>query len=167
MSDRHYLGGSLPDVARTGPGAQAGLGDLVSDLLEAGDPARMLVAALRLRRAVTGMRRLLAHPAGPGVLAVLLAEQGLPPGWLEARAEHLAARLADQAVNVVTALDYLTVLLYTPADGAQELDRLTRRRLDARATAVRQGTRLLAMLPAGPVSCAQPGDIPPPGSGAG
>jgi hypothetical protein len=49
-------------------------------------------------------------------------------------------------VNVVTALDYLTVLLRTPPEGAQELDRLTRQRLDARATAVRQGTRLLAML---------------------
>jgi hypothetical protein len=146
---------ALPDVPGASPGGEAGLGDLVGDLLEAGDPAQMLVTALRLRRAVTGMRRLLARPAGLVVLAVLLAEPGLPPGWLEVRAENLAARLADQAVNVVTALDYLTVLLSTPADGAQELDRLTRQRLDARATAVRQGTRLLAMLPAGPVHAAE------------
>lgn len=148
-------GDALPDVPGACPGAGAGLGDLVGDLLEAGDPAQMLVTALRLRRAVTGMRRLLARPAGLGGLAVLLAEPGLPPGWLEVRAENLAARLAGQAVNVVTALDYLTVLLRTPVGGAQELDRLTRQRLDARATAVRQDTRLLAMLPAGPVHAAE------------
>jgi hypothetical protein len=110
-------GDALPDLPRTSPGAGEDLGDLVGDLLEAGDPAQMLVTALRLRRAVTGMRRLLARPAGLGVLTVLLAEPGLPPGWLEVRVENLAARLADQAVNVVTALDYLTVLLRTPPRG--------------------------------------------------
>jgi hypothetical protein len=80
---------------------------------------------------------------------VLLEEPGLP-GPDPAR---LAARQADKAVDVVTALDYLIILLRTPADDEEALDLLTRRRLDARAAAVREGTWLL---PAGLVVMASP-----------
>jgi hypothetical protein len=134
----------LPAVPGTGPGTDPDLGGLVNDLLEARGPAQILAAAARLRATVLGLRRLLADPRAAQALAVLLEQLGTPwqhPG-------QLALRLADQAVNVITALDYLTVLLdRLPAD-EEEADRLTRQRLDARAAAVRQGTRLLAMLPA-------------------
>jgi hypothetical protein len=121
----------------------------------------MLEAAAMLRRTALGMRRLVAHPLAAQVLAVLLEEPGKPcrdPG-------RLAAGLADQAVDVVTALDYLIYLLHTPAAGEEDLDRLTRRRLDARAAAVRQGVRLLAMQPAGLlIAAGQAGDGPVPGA---
>jgi hypothetical protein len=134
----------LPAVPGTGSGTDPDLGGLVDDLLEAQGPAQMLAAATRLRVTVLGLRRLLAHPGAAQALAVLLEQQG--PSWLSPG--QLAVRLADQAVNVITAVDYLTVLLGGLAVGEDELDQLTRQRLDARAIAVRQGTRLLAMLPA-------------------
>jgi hypothetical protein len=135
----------LPAVPGAGPGTDPDLGGLVDDLLEAQGPAQMLAAAARLRRTVVGLRRLLAHPRAAQALAVLLEQQDTP--WLHPG--QLAARLADQAVNVITALDYLTALLRRLTIGEEEADRLTRQRLDARAIAVRQGTLLLAMLPAG------------------
>jgi hypothetical protein len=125
------------------------------------------------------MRRLMAHPHAALVLAVLLEEPGVP-GQDPAR---LPARLADQAVNVVTAADYLIALLHPPPvtalrlaaapDGAQGLaggqapDRLVRQRLDARAAAVREGMRLQAMLPAGTLIVARPPDGGPAPEGGG
>jgi hypothetical protein len=129
-----------------------GLGDLVGDLLEAGDPEQMLQAAAGLRGTVLAVWRLMTHRHAARVLAVLLEEPGLS-GPDPAR---LAARQADKAVDVVTALDYLIILLRTPADDEEALDLLTRRRLDARAAAVREGTWLLTMLPAGVVIVVSP-----------
>jgi hypothetical protein len=167
-------------VPRTGPGAGPGFGGQVDELLEACSPEQVLAAAARLRRTALEVRRLLADPFAARVLAVLPEEPGVP--WQDPG--RLAARLADQAVNVVTALDYLLGLL-APAevpvrrlvlgdgpardqDQAEEdaRDRLTRRRLDARAAAVREGTRLLAMLPASLVIATGPPDYgPAPGGG--
>lgn len=171
-----WLGGQ-PAVPRTGPGAGPGLGGQVDELLEACAPEQVLAAAARLRRTALGVRRLLADPFAARVLAVLPEEPGVPPQ----DPGQLTARLADQAVNVVTALDYLLGLLAPaevpvrrlvledgPQDSAEEdaRDRLTRRRLDARAAAVREGTRLLAMLPASIVIATGPPDNgPAPGGG--
>jgi hypothetical protein len=160
----------LPAVPHDAPRALPGLGDQVDDLLEACAPEQVLEAAARLRRTAAGLRRLMAHPHAARVLAVLSEEPGLPgqdPG-------RVTARLADQAVNLVTALDCLLALPSAPPasslllvledrpgqDRAEEQarDRLTRRRLDARAAAVREGMRLLAMLPAGVPTVTSPPD---------
>ena len=123
----------------------AGLAGQVDDLLGAARPEQMARAAERLRATAQSAWRLLACPAAAG--------DSPGPG----------TRLADQTVNLLTALDYLLGLLspheapatrLVLADGpghAQDRteearDRLARRRLDARAAAVREGTLLLAQL---------------------
>jgi hypothetical protein len=163
---------SPPDAPRTAAPAEPGLCDQVDDLLQAGTPEQMLASATRLRQTALGMRRLLTHPDAARMLAMLLDARntaGPDPGWL-------SVRLADQTVIVVTAADYLMTLLCSPAVAAaacgtgldeQAADWLIRRRLDARASAVRQGMRLLAMLPgdlAGTSPPQRPGTVPPTGS---
>jgi hypothetical protein len=69
----------------------------------------MSQAASTLRRTALSLRRLMAHPHAAQALAAL--DQ---PGRPRQDHTHLAARLADQAVDPVTALDYLLTLLSDP-----------------------------------------------------
>jgi hypothetical protein len=146
-------------VART---AHLSLSDQIDDLIEASPPERMTEPAQRLRSTALSVRRLLMRP----LLAetFLQLEKQLEVAYEDP--EWLRMQLANQAVNLVTALDYLLTLLFTPAITPSQLvlggepgsdrtqgrtdeeayDWLTRRRLDARGTAVREGMRLLVML---------------------
>lgn len=145
----------LSRITRT---AHPELGDQAEALLEARGVENMTIAANELRQTALNVRRLLMRP----ILAhtcIQLAPSVLDP-------EQRRMDLADLAVDVVTAVDYLLSLLDTsvikssklvleseagserghgPSDG-DDRDRLTRRRYDARSTAVRLGQRLLAGL---------------------
>lgn len=135
-----------------------GLGDQADTLLEASDVPGMQRAAGDLRQTALNIRRLLMRP-------VLTNEfLRLAPTIMDPEIRRM--ELADLAVDVVTATDYLLSLLGAPASlsprltldtdagsdrghGATDgdaLDRLNRRRLDARSTAVRLGMRLLGAL---------------------
>lgn len=137
------------------------VGDRADALLIASGPKQMREDAQRLRETAISVRRLLLRPLLAGTFLQLQRELEVPfpdPDWLR-------MEIADQAVDVVTAVDYLLFLLQTPprsgqlflggepgSDRAQgrtdeeTLDWLTRRQLDARGTAVRQGQRLLTSL---------------------
>jgi hypothetical protein len=136
------------------------VGDRADALLIASGPKQMLEPAKRLRETAIAVRRLLLRPLLGGTFMQLQTELDVPfpdPDWLR-------MEIADQAVDVVTAVDYLLFLLQTPSrsglllggepgsDRAQgrtdeeTLDWLSRRQLDARGTAVRQGQRLLTSL---------------------
>jgi hypothetical protein len=137
------------------------VGDRADALLIANGTQQTLDAANRLRDTAISVRRLLLRPLLAGTFLQLQRELDVPfpdPDWLR-------MEIADQAVDVVTAVDYLLFLLHTPprsgqlflggepgSDRAQgrtddeTLDWLTRRQLDARGTAVRQGQRLLTSL---------------------
>jgi hypothetical protein len=134
------------------------LGDQAEVLMNATTVSEMTQAAQRLRLTALNVRRLLMRP--------LLGEAflQLSPSVLDP--ERRRMELADLAVDVVTAADYLLTLLGEPtrtssrfrlateagsgagrgpSDG-EAADHITRRRLDARSTAVRLGMRLLAGL---------------------
>lgn len=149
-------------VSRVTRTAHPELNDQADDLITASSVEQMLEAAKNLRSTALSVRRLLMRPLVGDTFLQL--EKSLGASYPEP--EWLRMQLADQAVNVVTAVDYLLTLLYTPtttsaqlvlgaeadSDRAQgrsdeeALDWLTRRRLDARATAVRQSQRLLVAL---------------------
>ncbi len=134
------------------------LGDQAGALLEAGDVPAMKKAAGDLRQTALDIRRLLMRPVLTDPF-LQLAPSVLDP-------ENRRMELADLAVDVVTAVDYLLSLLGAPgslsppfvleaeagsdrghgATDSDALDRLNRRRLDARSSAVRLGMRLLAAL---------------------
>jgi hypothetical protein len=134
------------------------LGDQAEELLSASGIPELLAAASNLRQTALTLRRLLIHPPLAGT--VLQIDPSAPdPEWRR-------MELADLAVDVVTATDYLLSLLGGPATTSTQLvlatgartdrghgpsddealDRLTRQRLDARGIAVRLGMRLLAEL---------------------
>jgi len=137
------------------------VGDRADALLIASGPKQMREDAQRLRETAISVRRLLLRPLLAGTFLQLQRELEVPfpdPDWLR-------MEIADQAVDVVTAVDYLLFLLQTPPRSGQlflggepgsdrtqgrtdeeTLDWLTRRQLDARGTAVRQGQRLLTSL---------------------
>lgn len=137
------------------------VGDRVDALLVASGPEETIEAAKRLREMAISVRRLLLRPLLADTFLQLQRELEISfpdPDWLR-------MQLADQAVDVVTAVDYLLTLLLTePRSGQlilggepgsermqsrtdeETLDWLRRRRLDARGTAVRQGQRLLTAL---------------------
>jgi hypothetical protein len=137
------------------------VGDRADALLIASGPKQMLEPAKRLRETAISVRRLLLRPLLAGTFLQLQRELEVSfpdPDWLR-------MEIADQAVDVVTAVDYLLFLLQTPPRSGQlllggepgseraqgrtdeeTLDWLTRRQLDARGTAVRQGQRLLTSL---------------------
>jgi len=162
MSEVVVYAGCTP-AARVAPAARPGFSDQVDDLIEASGPGQTTEAARVLRRTVLGMWRQLMRPVSLETFLRAQDEPGIP-GCDPAR---LRLQLADQVVNVVTALDYLLTLLITPpvttsrlvlgdypgADRAhgraddQAGDLLIRRRLDARGAAVREGMRLLMLLP--------------------
>jgi hypothetical protein len=134
------------------------LADEAGALLEASDVPNMQKAATELRRTALNIRRLLMRPVLTDKF-LQLAPTVLDP-------EFRRMELADLAVDVVTATDYLLSLLGAPASLSSRLvldseagsdrghgtadidalDRLNRRRLDARSTAVRLGMRLLGAL---------------------
>lgn len=149
-------------LARVTRAAHLSLSDQINDLSEAFPPDTMTEPAQRLRVTALSVRRLLMRP----LLAetFLQLEQELGTSYEDP--ERLRLQLAKQAVNVVTALDYLLTLLFTSATTPSQLvlasepgadrtqgrtdeeahDWLTRRRLDARGTAVVESQRLLVML---------------------
>jgi hypothetical protein len=130
------------------------LGDQAEQLLTATDTAGMMEAAQALRLTALDMRQRLMRPLPKDISD----QKDLSTPDPELR----RTELADLAVDVVTAADYLLRLLAAPAvttsrftlageaDAGrfdeESFDRLTRRRLDARGTAVRLGMRLLAEL---------------------
>lgn len=149
-------------VARVTRTAHLSLSDQIDDLSEAFPPDKMTEPAQRLRLTALSVRRLLMRP----LLAETFLQLEQQLGTTYEDPEWLRLQLANQAVNVVTALDYLLTLLFTPAITPSQLvlasepradrtqgrtdeetyDWLTRRRLDARGTAVGEGQRLLVML---------------------
>lgn len=150
---RHMDGLRLADEPMT-----AHLGDQADQLLTASDTPEMMEAARSLRLTALSIRRLLMRP--------LVTGTSLQMGPSAPDPELRRAVLADLAVDVVTATDYLMRLLSSPAVTASRLalasqagpgggegnsdeetfDLLTRRQLDARGTAVRLGMRLLSQL---------------------
>jgi hypothetical protein len=132
-------------------------GDQADELLAACSAFEMDAAARQLRLTALSVRRLLMRPA--------LADTFLQLAPSIPNPELRRMELADLATDVVTATDYLLSLLGATAAtspqlvlasevscerehgrSADALDRLTRRRLDARGAAVRLGMRLLAAL---------------------
>lgn len=134
------------------------LGDQAEQLLTASGTLEMMEAARSLRLTALSIRRLLTDP--PDVGTSLQMGPSVPDP------EFRRVQLADLAVDVVTAIDYLMRLLSSPAVTASRLtlagraglggggsysdeetfDLLTRRQLDARGAAVRLGMRLLSQL---------------------
>jgi hypothetical protein len=121
---------------------------LAGSLLEAQTVPAVRQAARDLREAAIGIWRLLAQP--------VLADSFIQISPAVQDPEQRRRQLADLAVNVVTAVDYLLNFLpassdepedfalrpdHVPDDGAAV--RLIQRRLDARATAVKVGGRFL------------------------
>jgi hypothetical protein len=138
--------------------AQLHLGDQAEQLLTADGTPEMIEAAKNLRLIALSIRRLLMRP--------LLTDTSLQMDPSIPDPEFRRAELADLAVDVVTATDYLLRLLIVPtvttprliladdagvglsahSSGAEAFDALIRRRLDARGSAVRLGMRLLSGL---------------------
>jgi len=132
------------------------LEDQADELLNANTIPDMTAAAQELRETALNARRLLMRPL------ITSAHLQLAPSVLDP--EQRRMELAELAVDVVTAVDYLLILLGKSAAVSSRLvlsdeagadrghgawddeaaDRLDRRRLDARNTAVRVGMRLLA-----------------------
>lgn len=121
---------------------------LAGFLLEAETIPDVRKAARDLREAATGIWRLLTQP----VLAASFIQ--ISPTVHDP--EQRRRQLADLAVNVVTAVDYLLNFLPDSSDETEEFNlrpdhvtddgpaiRLIQRRLDARATAVKVGGRFL------------------------
>jgi hypothetical protein len=142
------------------------LEDQAEALLAASSVQGIKEAAHGLRMTALSMRRLLASPLSADTVPSF--DPSMPD--LELR----RVELADLAVDVVTAVDYLLYLLNTPAAASPRLvlageagssrplgragddtfDWLIRKQLDARGTAVRLGMRLISGLlsdvPTGP-----------------
>jgi hypothetical protein len=134
------------------------LGDQADALLAATSALEMKQAAHRLRVIALSVRRQIAGPRSEDALL------GLGPSVPDP--EPGLAELADLAVDVVTAVDYLLNLLDAPATVSRQLvlagdagpgpghrpayddarDWLIRKQLDARGAAVRVGTRLVSGL---------------------
>jgi conjugal transfer/entry exclusion protein len=133
------------------------LEDQAEALLTANSVPEMREAADRLRQTALSVRRLLMRPA------LMDTPLQLDPSVSDPEVRRV--ELADLAVDVVAAVDYLLSLLGAPSITSRELlatearsdsrhaaaeqaalDRLNRQRLDARSTAVRLGMRLLGEL---------------------
>ena len=133
------------------------LGDQAHDLLAASSVPGMAAAAQKLRLTALNVRQQVMQQA---------PINGFRPAPIVLDPELRRMELADLAVDVVTAVDYLMSLLASSpttfprlmlaveatsyrGEGSADDDvgeRLTRRRLDARGAAVRLGMRLLAEL---------------------
>jgi hypothetical protein len=136
---------------------RAGVSDQAEQLLTASSPAELIEAARGLREMALSIRRQLMYPFATGTSLQL--DPSVP------EPEVRRAELADLAVDVITATDYLLRLLSSPTVMASQLtladqagsrsssysdmdasDLLARRQLDARGTVVRLGMRLLSQL---------------------
>lgn len=142
-------------IARITRAEHPELEDQAQTLLNAIGVPEMEAAAQTLRRTALSIRRLLMRPV-LGDACIKLAPSVLDP-------ERRRLELADLAVDVVTAVDYLLSLLGAPVTtsshfmlerelgsdhghGPSDDDafiRLTQRRLDARSIAAKLGGRLL------------------------
>jgi hypothetical protein len=142
-------------ISRLLRSAHPDLGDQADVLLDATGVPEMEAAAQTLRQTALSIRRLLMRPV-LGEACIKLAPSVLDP-------ERRRMELADLAVDVVTAADYLLSLLGAPVTtspplllerelgsdhghGPSDADafvRLTQRRLDARAIAAKRGMRPL------------------------
>lgn len=128
------------------------LGDQAEALLAATSAPEMKQAAHGLRALALSVRRQIASPRSEDALLGLNASVPDPEPGL--------AELADLAIDVVTAVDYLLSLLDASTESRQLVlvgdtrpgyhpacddtgDWLTRKRLDARGATVRVGTRLV------------------------
>jgi|ERR1700761_4041256 len=131
------------------------LEDQAEALLAATSASEMKQAAHGLRATALSVRRQVASPRSEDALHRLDASMSDPEPGL--------AALADLAIDVVTAVDYLLGLLDVPATVSPQLvlagdagpgaahhparddarDWLVRKQLDARGTAVRVGARLV------------------------
>ena len=136
--------------------ARQELGDPANDLLAASSVPEMVAAAQKLRlTALNATRQVSQQPL----------VNGFEPSSVVQDPELRRMELAELAVDVVTAVDCLLNLLARPQDVSPRLvlageaafyrggpgnydsyEQLTRRRLDARGTAVRLGMRLIAKL---------------------
>ena len=145
-------------VSRITREANSTVDDEAEKLLQARTVPEMDTAAQNLRQTALDARQLLMRPL------ITDAYLQIAPSVLDP--EQRRMELADLAVDVVTAVDYLISLLGRPSTESPKLvlsdeagadrghgvsdeeaaDRLTRRRLDARSTAVRLGMRLLSGL---------------------
>jgi len=145
-------------VLRVTGTANPELGNQADELLAAITVPEMITAAKSLRQTALNVRRVLMRPLFTATFVQF--DPSVPDP------ESRRMELADLAVDVVTATDYLLSLLGGPATTSSQLvlatevgtdhghgpsddealDRLTRRRLDARGSAVRLGMRLLAEL---------------------
>ncbi len=134
------------------------LGNQAEALLAASGAAEMKEAAQRLRALALSVRRQIASPRSEDAL------RGFGPSVPDP--EPGLAGLADLAVDVVTAVDYLLTLLDAPVTTSPQLalasddrparghrpaqddarDWLIRKQLDARGSAVRVGARLISGL---------------------
>lgn len=152
------LRGDWPLEMRGGRAVGLALQDQAGALLEASSVPRMEKNAKELRQTALDIRKLLVGP--------VMADTSLQLAPSVPDPESRRMELADLAVDVITAADYLLSLLETPRSPAPRLvldagvdsyrgsgladsdlmDRLNRRRLDARSTAVRLGMRLLGAL---------------------
>jgi hypothetical protein len=133
------------------------LGDEAHDLLAASSVPEMAAAARKLRLTALNVRQYATQR--PLI-------DGFEPAPAVEDLERRRIGLANLAVDVVTAVDYLLSLLARPYETAPRLmlaggaspypgrdpagddvhERLTRQRLDARAAAVRLGMQLVAEL---------------------
>jgi hypothetical protein len=140
---------------RAANGQQPDLGESIDQLLDAENIVSMERAARAMRENAIGVRRLLVRP----ILASSFIQ--FSPSVLDP--EQRRRQLANHAVDVVTAVDYF--LTFIPSSAADDdglslvrdvgpardhvssddgsAVRFAQRRLDARATAVKVGTRLL------------------------
>jgi hypothetical protein len=123
-----------------------GFAGQVTALLEAIGADGMLTAARELRGTTMGAYRALSSSGLPPV------NEGIDARIARVRREVQAGRLADMALDVITALDYLLFLLAPvmpperlAGDAAPDDDLRARRQLDARAVVVRRCRRLLDM----------------------
>jgi hypothetical protein len=147
-----------PPEIRIGLVPGPALEDQAGALLEANSVPGMERAAKELRQTALDVRKMLIGPVSTDRFLQLAPSVPDP--------ESRRIELADLAVDVITAADYLLSLLETPRSPAPRfvldpgagsyrgygpadsdlMDRLNRRRLDSRNTAVRLGMRLLDAL---------------------
>jgi hypothetical protein len=149
-------------VIRVTNTANLSLFEQINDLISTSRPDDFREPAERLRNTALGVRRLLMRP----LLAETFLQMERNLDFAVPEPDWLRIQPANQAVNVVTALDYLLTLMDAPSTQASAFslssgldpdstqgrtdqdaaDWLSRRRFDARRAAVTEAQRLLLML---------------------
>ena len=149
-------------VIRVTNTANLSLFEQINDLISTSRPDDFREPAERLRNTALGVRHLLMRP----LLAETFLQMERNLDFAVPEPDWLRIQPANQAVNVVTALDYLLILMDAPSTQASAFslsnglgpdstqgrtdqdaaDWLSRRRFDARRAAVTEAQRLLLML---------------------